>query len=244
MMVDPDGGKILFVNGYWASGLIGNLIGSDQCGKGYWGTGFDKAAQSFFRDWTPINSTNYIDGSSLFGGDMSGQDRYVAGYFYAKRHLDELTSNMSPNEGFNMVTHSEGAAYGAGVAQYLISQGYTVNTILHLSADEGDEFDTPEEPYSIQLSYDRDWVTNNHRMKSTDIYGIIDRGNLKGLYVHGSTKNSSIFKAAEDLLSVKIERTIGEVNGRVYTGERQVAGSTKYNTIFKNVNGHILDINR
>ena len=242
--IDPDGEKILFINGYWASGWIGNLIGSDQCGKGYWGAGFDKAAQSFFKDWTPINSTNYIDGSSLFGGDMSGQDRYVAGYFFAKQHLDELTSNMSPNEGFNMVTHSEGAAYGAGVAQYLISQGYSVNTILHLSADEGDEFDTPKEPYTIQLSYDRDWVTNNHIMKSTDRYGIIDRGNLKGFYVHGATKSRYIFKAAEDLLSVKIEQTIGELNGRVYTGEQQVAGSTRYNTIFKNVNGHILDIHR
>lgn len=143
-----------------------------------------------------------------------------------------------------MVTHSEGAAYGAGVAQYLISQGYSVNTILHLSADEGDEFDTPKEPYTIQLSYDRDWVTNNHIMKSTDRYGIIDRGNLKGFYVHGATKSRYIFKAAEDLLSVKIEQTIGELNGRVYTGEQQVAGSTRYNTIFKNVNGHILDIHR
>ena len=104
---DPDGRKILFVNGYWASGWIGNLIGSDQCGKGYWGAGFAKAAQSFFKDWTPINSTNYIDGASLFGGDMSGQDRFDAGYFFAKQHLDELTSNMSPDEAFNMVTHSE-----------------------------------------------------------------------------------------------------------------------------------------
>lgn len=38
-----------------------------------------------------------------------------------------------------MVTHSEGTAYGAEVASYLIDQGYTVETVTHLSADEGDE---------------------------------------------------------------------------------------------------------
>ena len=70
--VDPDGKKILFVNGYWASGLIGRLIGSSQSGKSYWGTGFDVAAQNFFHDWSSINNSNYIDGSSLFGCDMSG----------------------------------------------------------------------------------------------------------------------------------------------------------------------------
>ena len=63
--------KILFVNGYW-NGIIGGIIGSSSAGEKYWGSGFADAARSFFKDYSQINSSNYIDGSSLWGGDMSG----------------------------------------------------------------------------------------------------------------------------------------------------------------------------
>ena len=40
--VDPDGERILFVNGYW-NGWIGSLIGSSHPGKKYWGSRFTQA---------------------------------------------------------------------------------------------------------------------------------------------------------------------------------------------------------
>ena len=93
-----------------------------------------------------------------------------------------------------MVTHSEGSAYGAGVAQYLLDAGYKVTTILHLSSDEGDEFSTPKAPYTLQLSYEDDWVTRNKTIKNVDKVGEIKKGNLSWDTVHGTTKNKNIFK--------------------------------------------------
>ena len=96
-LIDSDGKKILFVNGYWNS-FIGGLIGSSSAGANYWGDGFTVAAKSFFKDYSPINSTNFIDGSSLWGGNMSGSDRYAAGYKFAKDNLNRLTSGMKKGE--------------------------------------------------------------------------------------------------------------------------------------------------
>lgn len=104
---------------------------------------------------------------------------------------------MRENEKINMVTHSEGAAFGAGIISYLLSRGVNVGTVVHLSADGGDEFSTSQSPFTIQFSYDRDWVTGNHFIKGTDIQ-IIDtelNGHLLNfLYVHGQTNSSDVFK--------------------------------------------------
>ena len=79
-----------------------------------------------------------------------------------------------------MVTHSEGSAYGAGVAQYLLDAGYKVTTILHHSSDEGDEFSTPKTPYTLQLSYEGDWVTGNKTIKNVDKVGEIKKETYLG----------------------------------------------------------------
>ena len=235
-LIDSDGKKILFVNGYW-NGSIGSIIGSSSAGEKYWGNGFADAARSFFKDYSQINSSNYIDGSSMWGGDMSGGDRYVAGYKFAKDNIQKLTSGMRKGESFNMVTHSEGSAYGAGVAQYLLDAGNKVTTILHLSSDEGDEFSTPKAPYTLQLSYEGDWVTGNKTIKNVDKVGEIKKGNLSWDAVHGATKDKSIFNAAKDLEKVTLQNNIGEINGKVSSWYNQE--NTK-RTNFYSVNGIIL----
>ncbi len=63
--IDPDGRKVLFVNGNWAAGIVGSIVGSNSSGASYWGKGFVGAAQFFFNDHTAVSSSNYIDGSSL-----------------------------------------------------------------------------------------------------------------------------------------------------------------------------------
>lgn len=236
-LIDSDGKKILFVNGYWNS-FIGGLIGSSSAGANYWGDGFTVAAKSFLKDYSPINSTNFIDGSSLWGGDMSGSDRYAAGYKFAKDNLNRLTSGMKKGESFKMVTHSEGSAYGAGVAQYLLDAGYKVTTILHLSSDEGDEFSTPKAPYTLQLSYEGDWVTGNKTIKNVDKVGEIKKGNLSWDTVHGTTKNKNIFNAAKDLEKVTLQLNIGEIDGKLSSWYNQ---ENAKRTNFYSVNGIILN---
>ena len=204
--IDTDGNRVLFVNGYYNS-LFGIAnIGPTKGYENYWSTNFVNRARFFFGDNSYIDYRNFIDGSSLWGGDKSGSDRYNLGMKYAKEHYSDLTYNLGEDEPINIVTHSEGAAYGAGIAQYLINQGIKIKTVLHLSADEGDEFSTPKEPYTIQFSYDKDWITGNHFINGSDIqiinkmYNGVD-GSWQ--YVHGQTNNRSVFDLIEKALREK-----------------------------------------
>jgi len=234
--IDPDGRKILFINGYWAPGIAGSIIGSSSSGASYWGTGFAGAAQNFFNDHSSISSSNYIDGSSKWGGDMSGADRYQAGYDYADAHIDELTKGMKDGETFKMVTHSEGSAKGAGIAQSLIDHKYKVETIVHLSADEGDEFSTPTDPMTYQLGYNGDWVTGNKMISGTDKFGLV-KSDLGMFEVHGSTKCADIFTMVSDLKTVQVQSAIGETSGYFRSWYYQVPGTTPNGTDFTNING-------
>lgn len=198
--IDPDGRKVLFVNGHYQNNIIGDFLGRAS-GEKYWGKGFASAAQNFFNDHSPISSSNYIDGSSKWGGDMSGQDRYDASYAYAKANINSLTSGMEDVETFKMVTHSESSAYGAGVAQYLLDNGYNVQTIVHLSPDEGDEFSTPKSPMTYQLANDGDWVTGNKMISEVDKFGLVNSG-LGAVYVHGQTKTIAIFNPFKQMVGV------------------------------------------
>ena len=203
MAIDPDGKKILFVNGHWTSGWSGKLLGADTPGKGYWGSGFENAAARFFRDQSKHNM--WIDGSSNFGIDQSGENRYNEGYAYALENLEVITSDLVEGETFKLLSHSEGAAYGAGVAQALIDRGYKVETIVHLSADEDDEFSTPKEPMTYQLGYSGDWITGNYEIENVDRYGLAERADLGWKTIHGSTRNASVFKELNDLKTANLE---------------------------------------
>ena len=240
VLKDNDGNRILFVNGYWANGFLGSLISSNKPKQSYWVGNFASEAQNFFNDYSSISEANYIDGSSSWGGDMSGKDRYIAGYQYARQHLNALVSGLAEGEGFNMVTHSEGAAYGAGIAQFLLEQGYKVNTILHLSPDEGDEFTTPSSPFTLQLSYQGDRVTNNHTIQNADRVGEIAKGNLKMSQVHGSTKCAYIFKAASDLRTVRYRDNIGMINGKFKSWKSVLRNSVLNGTDFYRIDGCII----
>lgn len=203
--VDPDGKRILFVNGYWMNNWVGrNIIGSSSPGKNYWGRGFTGAAQKFFNDYSSVSDMNYIDGSSKWGGDMSGSDREMAGFEYAKANYSSLIDGLGEDETFKLVTHSEGGAYGAGVARYLIEQGHSVETMLHLSTDEADEFKNPQNSITYQLGYGGDWVTGNKEVSGTDVFGIVDKFSSKSdkmKYAHGSTKGAGVFKYVKALLN-------------------------------------------
>lgn len=217
-------------------------LGSDMAGEEYWGHNFPLHAKFFFNDFAEIKSSNYIDGSSFIGGDMSGEDRYNAGYTYAKEHINELTANMAKGETFKIITHSEGSAFGSGVAHYLLDKGHKVSDVLHLSSDEGDEFTTPSEPETYQLVYNGDLVTGNKKISGVDKFGVVDSG-LGISYVHGSTRNKGVFKQVQDLKTVKTTLNIGTVNGKTKTWSAQDSASTKNNTSFTRINDLIISNN-
>jgi RHS repeat-associated protein len=205
--IDPDGKKVIYVNGYWQSGIIGGLIGSNSPGRMYWGEGFVREASRFFNDGQRGNGM-FIDGSSMFGGDQSGADRYSLGYEYAKEHYKELIADMKEDETFKFVSHSEGAAFGAGIAQYLIDQGKTVESMVYLSPDEGDEFNTPSAPTTYQVGYNGDFVAGNKEVRGVDRSGIVhkfDKFMDKLQYSHGSTKGAGVWKDVNALVRAVIK---------------------------------------
>ena len=210
--VDLDGKKVLYVNGYWQDSWLGrNIIGSSRPGRAYWGSGFVRAASQFFDDGQRGNGM-FIDGSSQWGGDESGSERYTRGYEYAKEHYDELIADMQQDETFKLVTHSEGGAFGAGIAQYLLDQGKVVETILHLSTDEADEFSSPENTTTYQLGYGGDWVTGNKEVTGVDVFGIVDKfssNSDKVQFAHGSTKGPRVFNDVKALLKAAASGSTG-----------------------------------
>ena len=217
--IDPNGKKTIFVNGHWSRfaqrrikiPFIGKSIswnlGPKEGGRNYWNKGFTEAALSFFNESGKRNSL-YVDGSSLIGFDQSGEDRFKLGQKYAKNNFENIVSDLEDHESIHFVTHSEGSAFGAGMADYLISKGISVDIIIHLSADEGDEFSTPLEPLTIQYSYDHDFITKNHFIKGTDIQIIKERfksGFESIMYSHGSTNDKNIFnELKQDLNKIDI----------------------------------------
>ncbi len=211
--IDPNGEKTIFVNGHWSRfaqvkikipflGSIQWNFGPKEGGRNYWNRGFTEAALSFFNESGKRNSL-YVDGSSLIGFDQSGEDRFKLGQKYAKNNFENIVSDLGEHESIHFVTHSEGSAFGAGMADYLISRGVPVDIIIHLSADEGDEFSTPLDPLTIQFSYDHDFITKNHLIKGTDIQIIKDRFKSprdRLLYAHGSTNNKDVFSELKQSL--------------------------------------------
>ncbi len=125
IFIDPDGQKIIFVNGYLG-------FGSPTGGSTYWnGTNgaFVNGAKNYFGD----NSAYFTD----IKYDMlsSAHERGDAGWEYAKEHYDELVAGINKEKDqFEFVTHSMGAAFGEGMIRYMKLMGWTVEQTVHLNA--------------------------------------------------------------------------------------------------------------
>lgn len=187
--IDPDGQRIVFVNGFTPPGT--------QPLSPYWGQSFISGAQNYFNDY---NSTSFVSGSS--SPFSSGQSRYSAGYDYAKANIKVLTAELLQGETFKVVTHSQGAAYGAGITQYLIEQGYKVENVLHLSPHQTQDFSTPENPNTLQLGYQYDPVSSgsNQAIQGVDRFGVVNKGELNIMQKHGATSmGSQIWNEIGDL---------------------------------------------
>ena len=192
--IDEEGKKILFVNGYYNSLFKSLNMGPSRGSEEYWSTNFYINAQRFFNDYSAYDRRNFIDACS--NPFSSGTDRFKLGREYAEKHYKDIVSNLGKDESISMVTHSQGAAYGAGIIDYLLEKGVRIGIVLHLSAHQGNQFKTPEKPFTIQYSYDKDWVTKNLKIKGSDVQIINTKWNSDSeswKYAHGQTNTSKVF---------------------------------------------------
>ena len=240
--IDPDGKKILFVNGYWCPGWCGDAVGSKEPGKGYWGAGFTEAAQRFFSDYSLISGANYIDGSSTVGFDEDGEDRYEKGRDYAKNNLETITSGMVEGETIKIVSHSEGCAMAAGITSYLIESGYKVEIVVYLSSDESSDFKAPAEPTSLQLAYCDDAVTVEETISGVDKHGVVYDSDLEAKYHHGQTKSSGVFELLKDLKTVGVTEylTMCPQDKNAHIIPAQTPETAPNGTVFSEINGRQL----
>lgn len=140
-IIDPDGRKIVFVNGYLG-------FGSSEGGKAYWNTSFVKGAQTYFNDKTNPYFTD-ID----FGMLSSASKRYNVGYEYAKQNYSTLIEGMEEGEVFRLVSHSMGGAFGTGVKKYLEEKGQTVETAVYLNTYQSDHIEIGEDDQTNIIDY-------------------------------------------------------------------------------------------
>ena len=152
--IDVDGRDILFINGY-----IG--FGSPAAGQAYWNNSFVNGAKNYFHD-NNAKFTNFEP--AMFS---SAAERKAAGMEYAKSHFGELTKGMAKDKDvFRMVTHSMGAAFGEGIAEYMKGDGWSVETIVHIDAFQANDITTTDpnsnaETNTIDYQNPDDWVINN-----------------------------------------------------------------------------------
>jgi RHS repeat-associated protein len=157
--VDPDGQRIIFVNGY-----IG--FGSPPAGEPYWGgrnSSFVAGAKDYFGD----RNTQFIAYNPNIAS--TAEERRDAGRQYAKMHLKELTAGMKNGEQFEIVSHSMGAVYSEGIEDVLKENGYIVGQAVHINAFQAADIEDNQDnakgtgvnTFSIDYQFTDDPVINN-----------------------------------------------------------------------------------
>jgi hypothetical protein len=280
--------KIIIVNGQWrlAKYSLGENVGPTQPKKPYWANGFSKSARTYFDKYFSLESKQkikgtlvktdelekqkfilYYDGSSYAGGDQSGSDRFNNGKKFAEENYKEITQGLG-NESVYIVSHSEGGAYAAGMAEFLYKKGHKIGEHVLLSPDEGDEFEINPAIPSYQLQYMFfssiynpimadvkyfkfrkwgnyyavvDWVTNEHSIKGVKKSGISLEQNAGWSGVHGWTNGTDVFKRITDLKEVRSFDVIGEIEGKPYSGKDQT--KTNKDTKFYKINNDYIITN-
>lgn len=212
--------KILFVNGHWNKILNKLGMAPGEGGKDYWKffiniKTFKMNADNYF-NLLSTSEELFIDGSTLFGGDESGNERKERGYNYAKENFEKITENLGNNKIY-LISHSEGGAFAVGVAKYLVEQGIKIGESIMLSTDEGDEFsiDYDYPAYQIVAGYIKkeiiggknifiiDPVVKDNMVKGVTRYGVYI-SNAGFSTVHADTISFKIFDLLERLKAISM----------------------------------------
>ena len=256
--------KLILVNGHWNRLLHSFNMSPGKPKYEYWSyflahkrtfNTFIENAKTYFGDKNYQDKPFYVDGTSLFGGDQSGNDRKIKGYNFAMQHIAEITKGVG-NEKIYFISHSEGAAYAAGMAKALIEKGYKVGESVMLSADEGDEFTvegnypcyqitagyikeedyllsyiSPIHPSTIKKpkrQFHIDPVVGDHKIQGVNRYGVYISFNTQFETVHGSTIDIQIFNILKRLKQLKVT-------------PRKLKGKTEYMIANGNIIWHKID---
>jgi hypothetical protein len=206
--IDPDGRKIIFVNGYYNTGNLSGLAGTIG-GQDYWGTDLISGAQTFFGD----KKTGFVDGRGAW--NSTGSERFDAGYAYAKANLTTITAGMVEGETVKIVSHSMGGAYSEGLIKYLLEQKIPVEQVVHLSPADPSGFTASSAP-TVQFNLENDAVLlyknfgENYMIPGVDRYGIAntERGISDDLQLsHIDTKINNIWGMVGDLKNIQMNIT-------------------------------------
>ena len=130
-LVDKEGKKIVFVNGFsqWWFKYFGGL----SPGNNYWHESIVWKAQDVLKD------KKVFFANRGFGLLQSASLRRRQGYEYAQEHYDQLVENIEEGETFKFVTHSMGASFGEGMADYLREHNHSVEIMLHFAPYQASE---------------------------------------------------------------------------------------------------------
>lgn len=149
--IDPDGQKVVFVNGYLG-------FGSPNGGAAYWNGAnslFVKRAKETFNDFATPYFTNY--NYSFWEGSTT--ERESLGYNYAKNNYKALTEGMELNvDKFNFVSHSMGGAFSEGMIKYLAEQGWETENAVFLNAWDPTQINSKKESTRIDATCTNDPV--------------------------------------------------------------------------------------
>ena len=150
--VEPDGNKIVFVNG-----KIG--FGSPPAGEQYWNGRKSPFIQGAIKYW---NDKEIFFTDKDYKPLSSAKSRISAGYRYAEDNIKKIVSGLKQGETFKFVTHSMGAAFAEGIASYLIGHGYSVEEIIHINPFQAADITTNASPNVKTVDYQNsdDWVIN------------------------------------------------------------------------------------
>lgn len=149
--------QLILVNGHW--NRIANALGASpgSGGEKYWDYFLGRSKQTFIKDSETHFNINYkngtpyfFDGSSFIGGSSSGSARKQKGKEAAKEKFEKELKAMQTRT-YYFISHSEGGAFAAGVAEYLTENGVTVGEHIMLSCDEADEFTVNSQVPTYQL---------------------------------------------------------------------------------------------
>ncbi|HTN36274.1 MAG TPA: hypothetical protein VL053_04315 [Arachidicoccus sp.] len=226
--------KIIFVNGHWST----ILPGPDKGGEDYWvnATAFSLAAANSFNLTTWENK--FVDGAHWLWTVAS--TRQAAGKTWAQNNYNDLISHSSAVLDFYLVSHSQGGAFAAGIAEYLKSKGHNIKQMVFLSCHQGADIDTDNSIEMYQMLYGKwktvipnvlsafvlDLVVGDHWVPGAK-YGIIIRQDLDIQYLHGQSRVSAVFEEIEDLKDVMLTDVMGP-DGHIYKGQTTVPNDTLF----------------
>ncbi len=203
--------RIIFVNGFHVDNPIASIVVSHEEKQAYWAPNIIEDVKTIFQSsGASLTQSIFIDGAGE-NAFSKGYERYAAGYEYLIENIDFITQGLLPNETINFYTHSHGSAYGAGMAQALIDQGYNVECVIHTATSGPTNFSTPTQPYTIQFGYKGDHVVEEeHPVPGVDRFALIIRNDLPLLKRHIGPRieeNTRIISEIKTLNNLSIHKS-------------------------------------